>query len=168
MDLRNFTRARNDLGFRGVKGTTGTQASFLQIFDGDHDKVEKLDELVTEMAGFPFAYPVSSQTYSRKVDVDVLQALAGFGATAEFIGLQIRMLAHNKEMEEPFGKDQIGSSAMAYKRNPMRSERICSLGRALANKPSDAVSTFSILLFLPFASYELLLTFLFFFPLPFI
>ena len=139
-DLRNFTRARNDLGFRGVKGTTGTQASFLAIFDGNHDKVEELDRLVTEMAGFKYAYPVTSQTYSRKIDIDVLQALAGFGATCEYIGTQIRLLASKKEMEEPFEKDQIGSSAMAYKRNPMRSERICSLGRKLADMPPDAVS----------------------------
>ncbi|KAK6517786.1 adenylosuccinase ade13 [Arthrobotrys conoides] len=141
-DLRNFIRARDDLGFRGVKGTTGTQASFLAIFQGDHDKVEKLDELVTEMAGFKYAYPVTSQTYSRKIDIDVVQALAGFGATAENIGTQIRLLASKKEMEEPFEKDQIGSSAMAYKRNPMRSERICSLGRMLGNKANDALATF--------------------------
>lgn len=140
-DLRNFIRARDDLGFRGVKGTTGTQASFLAIFQGDHDKVEQLDQLVTEMAGFKYAYPVTSQTYSRKIDIDVVQALAGFGATAENIGTQIRLLASKKEMEEPFEKDQIGSSAMAYKRNPMRSERICSLGRMLGNKANDAVRT---------------------------
>lgn len=94
------------------------------------------------MAGFKYAYPVTSQTYSRKIDIDVVQALAGFGATAENIGTQIRLLASKKEMEEPFEKDQIGSSAMAYKRNPMRSERICSLGRMLGNKANDALATY--------------------------
>lgn len=142
MDLRNLERAREDLRFRGVKGTTGTQASFLQIFEGDHDKVEKLDELVTEKAGFKSAYIISSQTYPRKVDLDVLSALGGLGATSERIGVDIRLLAHGKELEEPFEKDQIGSSAMAYKRNPMRSERLCSLGRYLQNEPKNANDTY--------------------------
>ncbi|KAI9095227.1 L-Aspartase-like protein [Phlyctochytrium arcticum] len=131
MDLRNISRARLDMRFRGVKGTTGTQASFLTIFDGDHDKVEELDRLVTEMSGFPSAYLVTGQTYSRKVDLDVLNSLSSFGATAHKIATDIRLLAHLKELEEPFEKDQIGSSAMAYKRNPMRSERVCSLARHL-------------------------------------
>lgn len=131
MDLRNLTRVKDDLRFRGVKGTTGTQASFLTLFEGDHDKVEALDRLVTEKAGFPKAYPVTGQTYTRKVDLDVLSALASFGATAHKIATDIRLLAHLKEIEEPFEKDQIGSSAMAYKRNPMRSERVCSLARHL-------------------------------------
>jgi adenylosuccinate lyase len=113
-DLRNLTRARDDLGFRGVKGTTGTQASFLSLFDGDHSKVRScrsrdviilklcfpqvvaLDQRVTELSGFPFAYPVSSQTYSRKIDVDVLAPLASFGATAHKIASDIRLLAHLK------------------------------------------------------------------------
>ena len=142
-DLRNLTRARGDLGFRGVKGTTGTQASFLAIFGGDHDKVEALDRLVTAAAGFAYAYPVTSQTYSRKVDADVISALSSFGATCQRIGSDIRHLAATKEMEEPFEKDQIGSSAMAYKRNPMRSERMCSLGRHLANLNKDALDTFA-------------------------
>jgi adenylosuccinate lyase len=142
MDLRNISRAKSDLRFRGVKGTTGSQASFLQIFAGDHEKVERLDELVTKKAGFDHApaYIISSQTYSRKIDLDVSNALASFGATCQRIAGDIRHLAMFKELEEPFEKDQIGSSAMAYKRNPMRSERICSLGRKLAslNKtPSD-------------------------------
>lgn len=143
MDLRNLTRARDDLGFRGVKGTTGTQASFLALFNGDHEKVEELDRLVTEYAGFKYAYPITSQTYSRKVDADVLNAFASFGATAQRIGTDIRHLAATKEMEEPFEKDQIGSSAMAYKRNPMRSERICSLGRQLTNQAKNALDTYS-------------------------
>ncbi|KAI9680632.1 MAG: adenylosuccinase ade13 [Caeruleum heppii] len=143
MDLRNLERARNDLRFRGVKGTTGTQASFLQIFAGDHDKVEHLDELVTQKAGFESAFIISSQTYSRKIDADVANALGSFGATCERIGGDIRHLAMMKELEEPFEKDQIGSSAMAYKRNPMRSERLCSLGRHLQNLPKDALDTYS-------------------------
>ncbi|KAL3484478.1 Cullin repeat-like-containing domain protein [Aspergillus germanicus] len=143
MDLRNLERARDDLRFRGVKGTTGTQASFLQIFNGDHEKVEKLDELVTEKAGFDSAFIISSQTYSRKIDVDVANALGSFGSTCERIGIDIRHLAMLKEVEEPFEKDQIGSSAMAYKRNPMRSERLCSLGRHLQNLPKDALDTYS-------------------------
>ncbi|KAE8350096.1 Cullin repeat-like-containing domain protein [Aspergillus coremiiformis] len=143
MDLRNLERARDDLRFRGVKGTTGTQASFLQIFDGDHSKVEQLDELVTKKAGFDSAFIISSQTYSRKIDVDVSNALGSFGSTCERIGIDIRHLAMLKEVEEPFEKDQIGSSAMAYKRNPMRSERLCSLGRHLQNLPKDALDTYS-------------------------
>jgi adenylosuccinate lyase len=131
MDLRNLTRVQEDLRFRGVKGTTGTQASFLTLFEGDHDKVEALDRLVAEKAGFSKTYPVTGQTYTRKVDLDILSALASFGATAHKIATDIRLLAHLKEIEEPFEKDQIGSSAMAYKRNPMRSERVCSLARHL-------------------------------------
>ncbi|CAE6376587.1 unnamed protein product [Rhizoctonia solani] len=140
-DLRNISRARDDLGFRGVKGTTGTQASFLTLFDGDHQKVVALDKRVTELLGFPFAYPVTSQTYSRKIDIDVLQPLASFGATATKIATDLRLLANLKEIEEPFEKDQIGSSAMAYKRNPMRCERICSLARHLMVLPQNALMT---------------------------
>ncbi|CAE6405215.1 unnamed protein product [Rhizoctonia solani] len=140
-DLRNISRARDDLGFRGVKGTTGTQASFLTLFDGDHQKVVALDKRVTELLEFPFAYPVTSQTYSRKIDIDILQPLASFGATATKIATDLRLLANLKEIEEPFEKDQIGSSAMAYKRNPMRCERICSLARHLMVLPQDALMT---------------------------
>ena len=141
MDLRNMSRARSDLRFRGVKGTTGTQASFLQIFGGDHNRVEQLDELVTQKAGFDHVYAISTQTYSRKVDLDVAHALTSFGATVQKIGADIRLLASFKEMEEPFEKDQIGSSAMAYKRNPMRSERMCSLGRKLASMSQTFADT---------------------------
>ncbi|KAH6560822.1 hypothetical protein BASA50_007707 [Batrachochytrium salamandrivorans] len=144
MDLRNISRARQDLRFRGVKGTTGTQASFLTLFDGDHDKVEQLDDLVTKMSGFSSAYPVTGQTYSRKVDFDVLNSLASFGATAHKIATDIRLLAHLKEIEEPFEKDQIGSSAMAYKRNPMRCERVCSLARHLIVLSGDAAQTAAV------------------------
>ncbi|PWN50637.1 Adenylosuccinate lyase [Violaceomyces palustris] len=140
-DLRNIKRARDDLGFRGVKGTTGTQASFLQLFDGDHEKVEALDERVTALFGFPYAMPVTGQTYSRKVDIDVLSTLSSFSASALKMATDIRLLCHLKEIEEPFEKDQIGSSAMAYKRNPMRSERVCGLARWLGNTVSSARET---------------------------
>lgn len=140
-DLRNIQRARDDLGFRGVKGTTGTQASFLQLFDGDHDKVEALDERVTSLFDFPHAMPVTGQTYSRKIDFDVLMTLASFSASALKMATDIRLLCHLKEVEEPFEKDQIGSSAMAYKRNPMRSERVCGLARWLGNTITSARET---------------------------
>jgi adenylosuccinate lyase len=143
-DLRNIKRARDDLGFRGVKGTTGTQASFLALFDGDHEKVDTLDKLVTKLSGFDYAYPVTSQTYSRKIDIDVLAPLASFGATAHKIATDIRLLANLKEVEEPFEPTQIGSSAMAYKRNPMRSERVCSLSRHLMVLHQNALMTSSV------------------------
>ena len=143
MDVRNLERARADLRFRGVKGATGQQGTFLHLFKGDHSKVEALDELVTRKAGFSSVFIITTQTYSRKIDVDVCHALASFGATSERIGGDIRHLASFKEVEEPFEEGQIGSSAMAYKRNPMRSERLCSLGRKLQNLPSDAINTYS-------------------------
>ncbi|TXT08623.1 hypothetical protein VHUM_02751 [Vanrija humicola] len=143
-DLRNLERARNDLGFRGVKGTTGTQGSFLQLFDGDHEKVKALDKRVTELFGFPYAYPVTGQTYSRKIDADVLAPLASFGASIHKMATDIRLLANLKEVEEPFEKDQIGSSAMAYKRNPMRSERACSLARHLFAIYQNTLMTSSV------------------------
>eukprot|EP00121_Abeoforma_whisleri_P008449 Awhi_evm1s7757 len=105
-DLHNLERMRDDLRFRGVKGTTGTQASFLQLFNGDHDKVESLDEKVTEMAGFKKALIISGQTYSRKVDYNILAMLAGIGISVHKIATDIRLLAKMKEIEEPFGKDQ--------------------------------------------------------------
>lgn len=141
MDLRNLTRVRADLRFRGVKGTTGTQASFLALFDGDHDKVKALDAKLTAHFGFRQSYGVTGQTYPRKVDVDVLSALGSFGATAHKLATDVRLLANLKEIEEPFGKKQIGSSAMAYKRNPMRSERVCALGRHLMVLVADAQHT---------------------------
>ncbi|GMM33833.1 adenylosuccinase [Saccharomycopsis crataegensis] len=143
-DLRNIVRARNDLGLRGAKGTTGTQGSFLSLLHGDHDAVEALDAKIVELLGFDFAYPVTGQTYSRKIDIDVLAPLASLGATAHKMATDIRLLANLKEMEEPFEKSQIGSSAMAYKRNPMRSERVCSLSRHLGSLFSDAVQTASV------------------------
>ncbi|TVR12738.1 MAG: adenylosuccinate lyase [Planctomycetota bacterium] len=141
MDLRNLERARDDLRFRGVKGTTGTQASFLTLFDGDHDKVESLDALVTKAFGFAKSYPVTGQTYSRKVDCDLLSVLGSLGASAHKIATDWRLLAHLKEVEEPFEKDQIGSSAMAYKRNPMRAERCCALSRHLMALVANAQNT---------------------------
>ncbi|KGL88182.1 Adenylosuccinate lyase, partial [Charadrius vociferus] len=144
MDLQNLERARDDLRFRGVKGTTGTQASFLQLFEGDHSKVEELDRLVTAKAGFKRSYMVTGQTYSRKVDIEVLSVLASLGASIHKICTDIRLLANLKEIEEPFEKDQIGSSAMPYKRNPMRSERCCSLARHLMTLVLDPLQTASV------------------------
>ena len=113
----------------GSKGTTGTQASFLELFDGDQETIDKIDPMIAEKMGFKACYPVSGQTYSRKVDTRVLNVLAGIAASAHKFSNDIRLLQHLKEVEEPFEKTQIGSSAMAYKRNPMRSERIASLSR---------------------------------------
>uniref|UniRef100_A0AAX7TPJ7 Adenylosuccinate lyase n=1 Tax=Astatotilapia calliptera TaxID=8154 RepID=A0AAX7TPJ7_ASTCA len=144
MDVRNLERARDDLCFRGVKGTTGTQASFLQLFQGDHDKVEELDKMVTEMAGFKKAYLVTGQTYSHEVDIHCLARLASLGASVHKICTDIRLLANLKEIEEPFEKEQIGSSAMPYKRNPMRAERCCGLARHLIALVGDPLQTDSV------------------------
>ncbi len=144
MDLRNLERARADLRLRGVKGTTGTQASFLALFDGDHAKVEGLDHKVTAACGFERTYAVTGQTYSRKVDVDILGAIGSLGATAHKLATDIRLLANLKEVEEPFAKDQIGSSAMAYKRNPMRCERCCAIARHLMVLVADAQQTAAV------------------------
>jgi len=131
LDLANCEYQLESMRFRGVKGTTGTQASFLELFNGDHSKVEKLDELVTEMSGFKSSFIITGQTYTRKVDALIVNALSGIGSTVTKFCTDLRLLANLKEMEEPFGKNQIGSSAMPYKRNPMRSERCCSLARHL-------------------------------------
>ncbi|PBP15382.1 adenylosuccinate lyase [Diplocarpon rosae] len=143
MDLRNISTQRQQLLFRGATGTTGTQASFLAIFHGDGSKVDALNEILCQKARFPRQYDISVQTYSRKVDLDIANAICGLGATAMHITNDIRHLASMKEIEEPFEKDQIGSSAMAYKRNPMRSERICSLGRKLRSLPINFADTYS-------------------------
>jgi adenylosuccinate lyase len=119
------------------------QASFLEIFHGDGSKIDKLNEILCEKAGFPKNYDISVQTYSRKVDLDIANAICSLGATAMHITSDIRHLASMKEVEEPFEKDQIGSSAMAYKRNPMRSERICSLGRKLRSLPVNFADTYA-------------------------
>ncbi len=127
MDLHDLDYVLESLKLLGSKGTTGTQASFLELFDGDHSKCRELDQKIAEKMGFKSCYPVSGQTYSRKVDFRVLSILAGIAQSAHKFTNDIRMLQHMKEIEEPFEKHQIGSSAMAYKRNPMRSERIASL-----------------------------------------
>lgn len=127
LDLEDLDHVLASLKMLGSKGTTGTQASFLELFDGDHAKCRKLDQMIAEKMGFQSCYPVSGQTYSRKVDFRVLSVLAGIAQSAHKFTNDIRMLQHMKEIEEPFEKHQIGSSAMAYKRNPMRSERIASL-----------------------------------------
>ncbi|MEW4527628.1 adenylosuccinate lyase [Maioricimonas sp. JC845] len=129
VDLEEIEHRLATLKFRGVKGTTGTQATFLQLFGGDHAKVEALDRIVSEKLGFSSQYPVTGQTYTRKVDAQVLAALSGIAQSAHKAGSDIRILQSRKEIEEPFEKHQIGSSAMAYKRNPMRSERMCALSR---------------------------------------
>lgn len=127
MDLEDLDYVAGSIRLLGSKGTTGTQASFLELFDGDMDKVRKLDPMIAEKLGYPGCYPVSGQTYSRKVDSRVLNILVGIAQSAHKFSNDIRLLQHLKEIEEPFEKSQIGSSAMAYKRNPMRSERIASL-----------------------------------------
>ena len=129
LDLDEVDHVLSGLKLLGSKGTTGTQASFLELFDGDLDKVDRLDPMLAQKMGFAACYPVSGQTYSRKVDTMVLNCLGGIAASAMKMATDIRLLQHLKEVEEPFEKSQIGSSAMAYKRNPMRSERICSLSR---------------------------------------
>jgi len=144
MDEQNLRKTRDDLRFRGVKGTTGTQASFLQLFEGDHDKVKQLDAKVTAKAGFQRSYAVTGQTYTRKVDADVIYRLSSLGATAHKIATDIRLLASRKEIEEPFESTQIGSSAMAYKRNPMRCERICSLARHLISLVQSPLNTAAV------------------------
>ncbi|HEX5135349.1 MAG TPA: adenylosuccinate lyase [Planctomycetota bacterium] len=143
-DLVDVERVIETLPFRGVKGTTGTQASFLGLFKGDHEKVRKLDELVTRKAGFPRSVGVSGQTISRKQDARVAAALSGVAQSAAKFGNDLRLLQHMGEIEEPFEASQIGSSAMPYKRNPMRAERICGVARfaiAAAQNPAYTAAT---------------------------
>ena len=129
MDLEDLEYVLSTMKLLGSKGTTGTQASFLELFDGDQETIDKIDPMIAEKMGFKSCYPVSGQTYSRKVDTRVLNILAGIAASAHKMSNDIRLLQHLKEVEEPFEKSQIGSSAMAYKRKPMRSDRIASLSR---------------------------------------
>ena len=129
MDLEELEHRIDSLQFRGVKGTTGTQASFLELFGGDQEKVRQLEKLVSQEMGFEKVVPVCGQTYSRKMDANVLATLSGIAQSAGKFATDLRLLSHLKEMEEPFQEKQIGSSAMPYKRNPMRCERICSLAR---------------------------------------
>ncbi|WP_278567035.1 adenylosuccinate lyase [Emergencia timonensis] len=137
MDLEDLDYVLNSLRLLGSKGTTGTQASFLELFDGDHEKCRVLDQRIADKMGFKGCYPVSGQTYSRKVDSRVLNVLAGIAQSAHKFSNDIRLLQHMKEVEEPFEKHQIGSSAMAYKRNPMRTERMASLANYVM---SDAMN----------------------------
>lgn len=127
LDLEDLDHVLSNMKLLGSKGTTGTQASFLELFDGDHDKIRKIDKMIAQKMGFSDCFAVSGQTYSRKVDTRVLNVLAGIAASAHKFSNDIRLLQHLKEIEEPFEKNQIGSSAMAYKRNPMRCERMASL-----------------------------------------
>lgn len=129
LDLEELDFVLSNMKLLGCKGTTGTQASFMELFDGNSDLVEKIDPMIANKMGFGECYPVSGQTYSRKIDTRVMNVLAGIAASAHKMSNDIRLLQHLKEVEEPFEKTQIGSSAMAYKRNPMRSERIASLAR---------------------------------------
>ena len=129
LDLEDLDHVLSTMKMLGSKGTTGTQASFLELFNGDHETIDKIDPMIAKKMGFENCYPVSGQTYSRKVDTRVANVLAGIAASAHKMSNDIRLLQHLKEVEEPFEKTQIGSSAMAYKRNPMRSERIASLSR---------------------------------------
>ncbi len=141
LDLSEIEHRLTDLRARSTKGTTGTQASFLQMFDGDHDQVRKLEQLVAEKIGFDFTYAVTGQTYPRKVDAQILDALSGIAQSAHKAATDLRLLANRKELEEPFEESQVGSSAMAYKRNPMRSERICALSRYAISLASNTAAT---------------------------
>ena len=144
LDLEEIEHRLEHLPFRGAKGTTGTQASFLQLFEGDHAKVETLDRLVARKMGFESVAPVTGQTYSRKVDAQILAALSGIAQSAHKAGTDLRLLQSFKEIEEPFEEKQIGSSAMAYKRNPMRAERMCSLARFVMSLSSGADQTAAV------------------------
>lgn len=141
LDYEDLEHVISTMKLLGSKGTTGTQASFMELFDGDQEKVKKLDGLIAEKMGFEACYPVSGQTYSRKVDTRVVSVLAGIASSAHKFSNDIRLLQHLKEIEEPFEKNQIGSSAMAYKRNPMRSERIASLSRYVMSDVTNTMFT---------------------------
>jgi len=141
LDLERLRFERGRLKLRGAKGTTGTQATFLDLFDGDHDTVRELDRLVAEKSGFDATYPVTGQTYPRKVDAFVLDALSGVAQSAAKLATDIRLLARLKEVREPLADDQIGSSAMPYKANPMRSERVTALARWLISMAANPAQT---------------------------
>ncbi len=147
LDLADIDHRLKTLPFRGVKGTTGTQASFLELCGGDHDKVRRLDNVVTAKMGFKHALPVTGQTYTRKLDAQILGVVAGVSASASKFSADIRMLQAFGEIEEPFESEQIGSSAMAYKRNPMRSERIAGLARFVMSLESNANQTHAVQFF---------------------
>lgn len=141
MDYEEIEHRLHTLRFRGAKGTTGTQASFLTLFHGDHAKVRELDRLVANKMGFDQVHPVTGQTYTRKVDGQIVQTLAGIAESAHKAGNDLRLLQHHHEVEEPFESEQIGSSAMAYKRNPMRAERMCGLARFVMNLTANTAQT---------------------------
>ncbi len=141
LDLAELEHRTASLRARSTKGTTGTQASFLKLFDGDHAKVRQLEQMVAQKMGFDATYVVTGQTYSRKIDAQVVDALAGVASSAHKAASDLRILAHRKEVEEPFEKSQIGSSAMPYKRNPMRTERICGLARFVMSLQSSTAAT---------------------------
>lgn len=144
LDIEDIDFRLEKLRFRGVQGTTGTQASFLELFEGDHEKVDALDDDVAQRMGFGERYGVTGQTYTRKVDAQILGTLANVASSASKMGNDLRLLAHLREIEEPFEEEQIGSSAMPYKRNPMRAERICAMARhviVLAQDPLFTVAT---------------------------
>ena len=141
LDLEEIEHRIERLRFRSTKGTTGTQASFLSLFNGDHQKVEQLEQIVAQKMGFDATYAVTGQTYPRKVDAQIIDVLSGIAASAHKAATDLRLLQHRKEVEEPFEKSQVGSSAMAYKRNPMRSERICALARFAMGLQSSATQT---------------------------
>jgi adenylosuccinate lyase len=141
LDLEEIEHRIESLKARSTKGTTGTQASFLQLFHGDHEKVLRLERRVAEKMGFDGVYAVTGQTYSRKVDAQIIEALSGIAQSAHKAATDLRILASRKEIEEPFEADQIGSSAMAYKRNPMRCERMCSLARFVMSMPANTAAT---------------------------
>lgn len=144
LDLEEIEYRLSRLRFRGVKGTTGTQASFLELFGGDHAKVEALDRLVAEKMGFDQVFAVTGQTYSRKLDAQILAVLSGVAQSAHKAGTDLRLLQSFKEIEEPFEEKQIGSSAMAYKRNPMRAERMCALSRFVQSLSASAEQTAAV------------------------
>lgn len=141
LDLEDIEHRIRLLKARSTKGTTGTQASFLKLFDGDHAKVRRLEQLVTDKIGFDQSYAVTGQTYSRKIDAQIVDTLSGIAQSSHKTATDLRLLANRKEVEEPFEAEQIGSSAMAYKRNPMRSERICSLARFAMSLQSSTANT---------------------------
>ena len=143
MDLDYVELLEKQLKARGAKGTVGTQATFIELFKGDHDKVRKLDELVSLKLGFSSVFGVTGQTYTRKLDMKTSETLAGIGATAHKFAVDLRLLSNLKVQEEPFAKNQVGSSAMAYKRNPMRSERMTGLARKLMGLPGDFGATYA-------------------------
>jgi adenylosuccinate lyase len=144
LDLAEIEHRIASLRARSVKGTTGTQASFLALFHGDHAKVRQLETLIAKRLGFEDSYAVTGQTYTRKVDSQVLDVLSGIAQSAHKMGTDLRLLASRKEIEEPFEADQIGSSAMAYKRNPMRSERVCGLARFIMSLQTSAAATAAV------------------------